>query len=123
MQRKKWHFTQENLLPGDIVYFKLTESKMSANWKIGKVEDVKVGNDGYVRQVTVSYKDTSNSDNPVDWIHRTVERPVRNIVKIFHIDETTFMDDINDTHNRGGQKKKIVKSELADCVFPLQWVM
>ena len=28
-----------------------------------------------------------------------VDRPVLNIVKISHIEETTFMDDINDIHN------------------------
>ena len=71
---------------------------MSAKWSSGKVEDVKVGADGRVRQVTISYTDTS-SENLEDWIHRTVDRPVRNIVKISHIDETTFMDDINAVHD------------------------
>ena len=93
MNRRKWHEHSDNMKPGDIVYFKLTESKMSAIWRIGKVEDVKVGQDGYVRQVTVAYKDTS-SDEPDDWIHRTVERPVRNIIKLFHIDDTTLLEDI-----------------------------
>ena len=27
------------------------------------------------------------------------DRPVRNVVKISHVDETSFMDDINDVHN------------------------
>ena len=62
---------------GDIVFFKLTKSKMSANWRIGKVDDVKFGPDGYVRRFTVAYKDTSAKD-PADWSHRTVDRPVRN---------------------------------------------
>ena len=98
MRGKKWYEENENLIPGDIVYFKLQESAMSANWRTGKVERVKVGADGFVRQVTISYTDTS-SDNPEDWTHRTVDRPVRNVVKISHIDETNFMDDINDVHN------------------------
>ena len=93
MSRRKWHFHRENMKPGDIIYFKLTESKMSANWRIGKVEEVKLGQDGYVRQVTVAYKDTSN-DEPADWTHRTVERPVRNIVKLFNIEDTTLLEDI-----------------------------
>ena len=71
---------------------------MSANWRVGKVEKVKLGADGCVRQVTITYTDTS-ADNPEDWLHRTVDRPVRNIVKISHIDETSFMEDINDVHN------------------------
>merc|ERR1719233_2650572 len=98
MQGKKWHEQNENLVPGDIVYFKLQESAMSANWRTGKVEKVKVGADGFVRQVTISYTDSS-ADNPEDWLHRSVERPVRNIVKISHIEDTTFMDDLNDVHD------------------------
>ena len=59
MQCKKWHFSHENLIMGDVVYFKLTESKMGQNWRVGKVEGVKTGSDGYVRQVIITYKDTS----------------------------------------------------------------
>ena len=95
MNKSKWHFHKENLKPGDIVYFKLTESKMSANWRLGKVEDVKVGQDGFVRQARVAYKDTS-SDDPNDWVCRTVDRPVRNMVKLFHVDDTTLLENIND---------------------------
>ena len=68
---------------------------MSANWRTGKVEKVKVGADGCVRQVTITYTDSS-SDNPEDWLLRSVYRPVRNIVRISHIEGTTFMDDLND---------------------------
>ena len=93
MDRQKWHFKKENLCPGDIVYFKLKESKMSATWKIGKVEEVSIGNDGYVRRAVIAYKDTTG-DDASDWTHRTVDRPVRNIVKLFHIDDTTLMDEI-----------------------------
>ena len=98
LDRQKWHFRRDNLCPGDIVYFKLRESKMSATWRIGKVEGVKIGEDGFVRQAVIAYKDTS-SDDPSDWIHRTVERPVRNLVKLFHIDDTTLMDDIQAVHD------------------------
>ena len=97
MNRQKWHFRKENLCPGDIVYFKLTESKMSACWRIGKVEEVKIGKDGYVRQATIAYKNTTGEDAS-DWTHTTVERPVRNIVKLFHIDDTSLMDDIQAIH-------------------------
>ena len=109
MERQKWHLKQENLKEGDIVYFKLTESKMSACWRIGKVEEVKLGRDGCVRQVTISYKDTS-ADHPEDWSHRTVDRPVRNIVKLFHLDDTCLMDDIKavlDLAEKIQEKQKI----------------
>ena len=70
---------------------------MSATWRLGKVEKVKYGADGFVRQVIVSYKDT-NSDNPDDWIHRAVSRPVRNVIKLFHIEVTNFMEEIADAY-------------------------
>ena len=58
MDKQKWHEQQENLKPGDVVYFKLTESSMSANWRLGKIEAVKVGRDGYVREATIAYKNS-----------------------------------------------------------------
>ena len=97
MDRQKWHFRRDNLCPGDIVYFKLRESKMSATWRIGKVEEVRIGKDGYVRQAIIAYKDTT-ADDPDDWMHRTVERPARNMFKLFHIDDTTLMDDLQAVH-------------------------
>ena len=74
------------------------------------MEKVKIGADGCVRQVTISYTDTT-SDNAEDWTHRTVDRPVRNIVKISHIDDTTFMDDINEVHDLA---KKVMNQEDVD---------
>ena len=56
LQRKKWHFAHENLLLRDIVYFKLTEYKMSQDWRIGKVEGVKTGTDGYVCEIIILQK-------------------------------------------------------------------
>ena len=81
---------------------------MSATWRIGKVEEVKIGADGYVRQARIAYKDTSGSDNASDWVHRTVERPVRNIVKLFHIEDTTLMDEIQAIHKHS---KKLLEEE------------
>ena len=39
-----------------IIYFKLTETKMSVDWRIGEVEEVKVGQDGYVREVNLAIR-------------------------------------------------------------------
>ena len=72
MQRQKWHFSRENLIKGAIVYFKLTENKMSSSWMIGLVENVTIGRDGFVRHAVIFYKDVS-SDCSEDWMHRSVE--------------------------------------------------
>ena len=66
---------------------------MSSSWKVGKVENVSVGKDGFVRHAVVSYKDVS-SECPEDWAHRSVERPVRNIIKLFNVEETSLMEEL-----------------------------
>ena len=71
---------------------------MSSSWRVGKVENVTVGKDGFVRHAVISYKDVS-SDCSEDWIHRSVERPVRNIIKLFNIEETSLMEDIESARN------------------------
>ena len=71
---------------------------MSSSWKVGKVEVVTVGKDGFVRHAVISYKDVSG-DCPEDWAHRSVERPVRNIIKLFNIEETSLMEDIEAARN------------------------
>ena len=58
---------------------------------------VKVGEDGLVREAEISYRDVS-SDEPADWITRTMKRPVRNMVKLFQLVDTSMMDDIKDVH-------------------------
>ena len=86
---------------------------MHADWKMGKVEEVKVGQDGFVREATVSYKDVS-SNEPTDWMFRTVNHPVRNMVRLFNVDDTTLMDDIKSIHDLAQKilmKKKISYEE------------
>ena len=98
LDKPKWHDSKENLKINDVVYFKLTESEMSSKWRVGIIENVKFGRDGFVREVTVSYKDVS-SDDAEDWFSRTVERPVRNMVQLFHLEDTSLMDDLNSVYN------------------------
>ena len=56
---------------------------MHSNWLLGgKVESVKVGKDGYIREAIITSKDTS-SDNVEDWLHRTVQRPAAFMLNYF----------------------------------------
>ena len=56
MNMQKWTKEGENLVPGDIVYFMHTESPFGADWKISKIEHVKAGRDGVVREVMIAFK-------------------------------------------------------------------
>ena len=80
----EWHLEDENLKENDLIYFKLTDSKLAADWKLGKVEYVNIGRDGKVRSVGISHKIMIEHANKVyhedlGWKHSVVERPVREI--------------------------------------------
>ena len=70
---------------------------MSAEWRLGKVEMVTVGEDGKVREVKVAYRNIDGKikeKGDIAWRHMTVVRPVRNIVKLFEICGTTLMSEM-----------------------------
>ena len=104
-QRQKWHFEEESLKLDDIVYFKLTESVISSNWLIGKVEFIVQSRDGVVREVGVSYRHYSEDGEKQ---FSVVPRPVRQVVKLMHIDDTSLLDDIAAVHE---EAKKILDSQ------------
>ena len=93
MDRQKWHIEGENLTKNDLVYFKLTDSPMAADWRFGKVEYADVGRDGLVRGVGISYKN-KDGDNEEDWRHSVVERPARACVKLMNIEDTSILDNM-----------------------------
>ena len=90
-KRHQWHEEHENLVEGDIIYFKLTDSVLGSKWLVGKVEDVKLSKDGKVRRIIVGYKYSSEEGEKT---FRVVERPVRECVKLLNIDDTTIFEDI-----------------------------
>ena len=92
-KRQKWHDSDENLEENDVVYFKLTDSVLSSKWLIGKVESVlpSKSKDKKVRNILISYKfDTEGGQREF----RSVERSVRDCVKLWNIEDTTIFEDI-----------------------------
>ena len=67
---------------------------MKADWRIGKVETVKFGRDDKVRELNVAYKIIKEDH----WTHNVVTRPVRQILKLFEIGDTTFAEDMKAVH-------------------------
>ena len=94
---KKWPSKQENLQVGDIVLFKIKDSVFASAWKIGKIDEVHVSRDGLVRGVDVSYKLVDPGYDEAR--HMVVQRPVKQIVKLFHISDTSLIDDIAKVRN------------------------
>ena len=68
MDRQKWHIEGENLKKDDLVYFKLTDSPLAADWRFGKVEYIDTGRDGLVRGIGISYKN-KDGETEEDWRH------------------------------------------------------
>ena len=92
---QKWFHEEENLKESDIVYFKLTDSPLAANWRVGKIEYTMTSKDGKVRTVGVSYNhDTEDGQK----VFKIVDRPVRQVVKLMNIDDTTLIQDIQKVH-------------------------
>ena len=87
--RPKWHESSEDLQVDHLVLFKKTESAISVEWVLGKVEQVRRGKDGRVRECQILYKSTGESDRMI-----LVERPVREVIRLFNIEDTTFFEDL-----------------------------
>ena len=92
MERQKWFKEEENLCKNDIVYFKLTDSVLAQDWRLGKVDFVKISRDGKIREVGVSYKCQDLDDDT--WKHNVVERPVRSVVKLWNIEDTSLLENL-----------------------------
>ena len=64
-------------------------SVLSSDWTVGRVTDVIVGKDGAVRRAIVQFQN-ANEKEP-----RFTDRAARSLVKLFNIQDTTWVDDMN----------------------------
>ena len=92
LKSQKWHEDDEQIAVNDIVYFKIKESPMNSEWRVGKIDSVKVGTDDKIREVNIAYKILKEGRD--EWNHSVVTRPVREIVKLYEIGDTTFAQEI-----------------------------
>ena len=92
IQGQKWHQGEPSLNINDVVYFKIKESPLKAEWRTGKVDNIKLGRDGKIRQVNVAYKVFKENSN--EWSHHVVSRPIREIVKLYEVSDTTYAEEM-----------------------------
>ena len=86
----KWFKSDEDLKVDTVVYFQKTENDISSVWTVGQIESFVRGKDGKIRRVQVRY------NNHKEDFTRTTERSVRSLVRLFHIEDDYFIDDINE---------------------------
>ena len=90
MKLNKWFNNKGMLSVDDVVYFQKSEDDLSSNWILGIVEDVIKSKDDVVRKVVIKYQNANEN------VSRTTERAARKIIKLFHIDDTTWRDDMEE---------------------------
>ena len=114
-RRSKWLDEEENIQESDIVYFKIRDSPLHSSWLIGKVEYTLPSRDNKIRTVGIGYKYNTEGGEKV---FKTVERPVREIVKLLNIDDTCLLDDIRSVQNHARKlfdtQKLVTSDEIRD---------
>ena len=88
MKCPKWFDSKTPIQIGDIVYFQKTEGELSSKWTVGLVTDVVHSKDGVVRRCTVQYQNASENKK------RETDRAARSLIKLFHIDDTSWKQDM-----------------------------
>ena len=116
-QRQKWFSEDDDLKENDVVYFKLTSSALSSKWHIGKVEYVLPSRDMKARKVGISYKhDTEDGSRKMS----IVDRPIRQVVKLCDIEDTSLLDDITAVRNAAKKiiddRKVITQEEVQEII-------
>ena len=86
----KWFDNKSHLQVGDIVWFKKTESELSNDWTLGKIVSITKSRDGFIRRAEVQYQNATETEP------RNTDRAVRSLIKLFHLDDTTWLDDMNE---------------------------
>ena len=117
-RRQKWFSQDDDLKENDVVYFKLADSALSSKWHIGKVEYVLPSRDTRTRKVGISFKhDTEDGSRKLS----IVDRPVRQVVKLCDIEDSSLLDDITAVRNAA---KKIIEDrnveEIDDSTTPVE---
>ena len=110
--KPKWFKTDQDLQEGDLVYFMKSESKLSNEYTMGKVDQVIAGKDGIIRRVIIKYYNYKEK-NP-----HLSDRAVRSVAKIFSIDEFCLAEDLailqKRLDNKFGLKENNDKEENDD---------
>ena len=89
----KWKTKHRDVKQGDVVLLK-ESNVLKREYRLAKVRDVKPGNDGHIRKVTLEYKNLDNTGTNVNAADQslknstfnTTERSIQNIVVIVPVD-------------------------------------
>ena len=73
---------------------------MHSDWRLGEVTHAKVDKDDRIRTVQIKYSIIPEQEDEKSlvktWKTGSVTRPVRQCVKLFHLEETSLISDIRE---------------------------
>ena len=78
----------------DLVYYKKQDGSMSSPWVIGRIDEVFRGRDGVIRRVIIQYQNSS------DQVRRDTERSVRNLIRLYSVDDPDLQADLSTLQKR-----------------------
>ena len=99
MFQQKWFNSDKELKEGDLVYFRKKESKLDGKWIIGMIQSVERGRDGLIRMVDVKYQNHAESHPQI------TSRTVRQLVKLWSIEEQHIADDMAELDRKFGKTR------------------
>ena len=111
MKQNKWYKEDEELKPGDVIYFQKEEGDLASKWSLGLVHEVVRGKDQKVRRISIKYQ------NAGETIPRYTDRAARSTIKLFNIEDSTWQDDMRDIEKLREDLLKIDQGEYAARVI------
>ena len=89
----KW-FKSDMVKLEDVVFFRKREGKLDGDWTLGMVDDIVKSEDGVVRRVSVRYQNSGEAH------HRTTDRSVRKIVRLFNVEDGSWRQDMDSVQRK-----------------------
>ena len=89
---RKWIETRRNMSVGDVVLIQYSSKSAPGTYRLGRVTDIEVDDDGLVRTCTVKYNLTKHANNTAsrsteDVVRKEVRVPVQRLVLILPVEE------------------------------------
>ena len=98
-QPRQWTETRGEIKVGDVVIFLKTDKEQSLGdpvWKMGRIKELEISNDGLARTAIVEYKNATES------VFRTTRRSVRKIAVLHREGDLELVQELNEASRRAG---------------------
>ena len=102
----KWFKNSKEIEVDDVVWFQKVDNDISSKWTVGQIESIVRSKDGIVRRVNIRYNNASEVDDNGRGLSRETERSVRDIVRLFNVEDNYFVHDLQQVEDLIKQLEK-----------------